>query len=477
MTNIIAPPLVVDLDGTLLRSDALIESGFAFIRHHPFRALAPLAWLVRGKAQLKSRLADEVSLDTTALPYDPDVIDFLQQEKARGRTLVLATASHQKYAEAIASHLGLFDRVLATHGSQNLSAHTKRDVLISEYGEQGYDYLGNSSDDLVVWKSARKAFLANPELGVEAKASRLGNVERVIHTPRNPWRAWMKQLRLHQWLKNLLIFVPLLASHKFLDPGLIATGMLAFILFGLCASSVYLLNDLLDLEDDRQHSTKRNRPLASGAVSIKATLLLCPALLVIAFGGAVLLLPWKFSLALGSYYALTLAYSVYLKRVMTVDVIVLAMLYTVRIIAGAFAFGIQLTFWMLAFSMFLFLSLALVKRYAELFESRKKGRAEQAKGRGYYPDDLAMISSLGAASGYLAVMVLALYIQDQSTQALYSRPQVIWLACPILLYWITRTWMIAHRGWMHDDPVVFAIRDRKSLVVGAMFAFVFWLAT
>jgi 4-hydroxybenzoate polyprenyltransferase len=198
---------------------------------------------------------------------------------------------------------------------------------------------------------------------------------------------------------------------------------------------------------------------------------------VIAFGGAALLLPWKFSLALASYYALTLAYSVHLKRVMTVDVIVLAMLYTARIIAGTFAFSVALTFWMLAFSMFLFLSLALVKRYTELHESRKKGRTEQTKGRGYYPDDLAMISSLGAASGYLAVMVLALYIQDKSTQALYSRPEIIWLACPMLLYWITRTWMIAHRGWMHDDPVVFAVRDRKSLLLGAMFAIVFWLAT
>ncbi len=477
MTNNNYPPLVVDLDGTLLRSDTLIESGFAFIRQQPFRSLAPFVWLAAGKANLKGRLAAEVSLDAATLPYDSSVINYLKQEKANGRTLVLATASHQRYAEAISDHLGLFDRVLATSGDQNLSARTKRDVLIREYGEKGFDYLGNSSDDLVVWAAARKALLANPELGVEAKATRLGNVSLVIRSPRSPWRTWMKQLRLHQWMKNLLVFVPLLASHKITHPDLLATGLLAFIFFGLCASSVYLLNDLLDLEDDRQHPTKRNRPLASGAAPIKAALLLVPLLLLAAFGGSAMLLPWKFTLALAAYYALTLAYSLVLKRVMTVDVIVLAMLYTARIVAGTFAFDVQLTFWMLAFSMFLFLSLALVKRYAELRESHSKGKTELTRGRGYYPGDLGMISSLGAASGYLAVMVLALYIQDQTTLVLYRHPQVIWLACPLLLYWITRTWMIAHRGWMNDDPVVFAMKDRNSLLLGALFAAVFWFAT
>jgi 4-hydroxybenzoate polyprenyltransferase len=470
-------PLIVDLDGTLLRSDMLVESAFAFLRHNPFRALAPLTWLQAGKANLKSRLASEVKLDVATLPYDPQVIDYLQQQKAAGRTLILATASHQDYADAIAAHLGLFDRVLATHGDINLSASTKRDVLVREYGDKGFDYIGNSKDDLKVWTSAHTAHLANPEMGVEAAAGKIGNVEQVIRTPNNPLRAWMKQLRLHQWAKNALIFVPLLASHQVGNIDLLFTGLLAFLLFGLCASSVYLLNDLLDLEDDRQHAKKRFRPLASGAVPIKAALLMFPALLLGAFAGSALLMPWKFTLALVAYYALTLAYSLVLKRVMTVDVITLAMLYTVRIVAGTMAFDVQLTFWMLAFSMFLFLSLALVKRYAELQESRSKGQSEQTRGRGYFPADLEMISSLGAASGYLAVMVLALYIQDQNTLVLYRHPQVIWLACPLLLYWITRTWMIAHRGWMHEDPVVFAMKDRNSLILGLLFSAVFWFAT
>ena len=471
------PPLVVDLDGTLLRSDLLVESGFALIRRHPYRTLMPLIWLTSGKANLKECLASEVRLDITSLPFDTRVIAFLEQEKANGRSLVLATASHQRYAEEIATHLGFFDRVLATHGDTNLSARTKRDLLIHEYGEKGFDYLGNSADDLVVWSAARHAYLANPEFGVEAKATRHGNVELVIQSPSNPWRAWLKQLRVHQWLKNLLIFVPLLASHKITQPDLLVTGLLAFFFFGLTASSVYLLNDLLDLEDDRQHPTKRNRPLASGAVPIKKALMFFPALLLVAFGGSAMLMPWKFTLALACYYALTLAYSLVLKRIMTVDVITLAMLYTVRIVAGTFAFDVSLTFWMLAFSMFLFLSLALVKRYAELRESRSKDKTEPTRGRGYYPSDLEMISSLGAASGYLAVMVLALYIQDPATEALYRHPQIIWLACPLLLYWVTRTWMIAHRGWMHEDPVVFAMKDRNSLLLGVFFAAVFWFAT
>jgi len=470
-------PLIVDLDGTLLRSDLLVESAFAFLRHHPLRALLPLSWLLNGKANLKGKLAADVSLDVSLLPYDEEVITFLRNEKSAGRTLVMATASHQSYAEAISAHLQIFERVIATNGDVNLSAIDKRDALVNEYGEQGFDYVGNSRDDLKVWASARKAYLANPEAGVEAAASRLGNVEQVVRTPSKAWRAWTKQLRLHQWVKNTLIFVPLLAAHRVTEIDLVLTGLLAFLFFGMCASSVYQLNDLLDLYEDRKHASKRFRPLASGTVSIKSVVLVCPVLLLAAFAGAAWLLPWKFALAMGCYYLLTLAYSFSLKRRMTVDVITLAMLYTMRIVAGVFVFDLSLTFWMLAFSMFLFLSLALVKRYVELYESRAMGSNERTPGRAYYPTDLEMLSSLGAASGYLAVMVLALYIQEQSTYTLYTYPQVIWLACPMLLYWITRIWMFAHRGWMDDDPVVFALKDPNSRILGILFVAVFWLAT
>lgn len=469
-------PLVIDLDGTLIHSDLLLESGLSFLKHHPLRLLAPVRWLATGKANLKSRLARCAPVDVSVLPYNDDVLQLINREKQQGRRIVLATASHKSYAQKIADHLGLFDQVLASDEHTNLSAERKRDALVAEFGMQGFDYAGNSSDDLPVWQAARRAYVVNSHGKISRRAHSHGNVESEIKREVQVARTWLKALRVHQWAKNALIFVPLLASHRLLETQLLLNGLLAFLFFGLCASSVYVLNDLLDLEDDRHHASKCRRPFASGALSIQSGLLAFPLLLLAGFVGAALLLPWKFTVALGAYYLLTLAYSFWLKRRMAMDVIVLAMLYTSRIVAGTFAFSTRLTFWMLAFSMFIFLSLALVKRYAELREARMKGKNQKTRGRGYYPDDLEMISSLGAASGYLSVMVLALYIQDAATASMYHYPQLIWLACPLLLFWITRVWMLTHRGLMHDDPVVFAIKDRASLMIGACFALIFWVA-
>ncbi|MCD5995598.1 UbiA family prenyltransferase [Pseudomonas sp. CDFA 602] len=470
-------PLVIDLDGTLLRSDLLLETGMAFLRSQPLQCLKPLGWLTKSKATLKEGLALATDIDVSVLPYDPQVIEFINTERKLGRQVVLATASHHTLAERIAVHLQLFDCVMASDSERNLSSHCKRDLLIEHFGEKGFDYMGNSHDDMKVWAAARNAYVVNPESGVERKARAQGNVAQVIQSNVSGPKDWLKALRLHQWMKNVLIFVPLLASHQLTNPLLLWQGILGFLFFGLCASSVYLLNDLLDLADDRHHKTKRNRPFASGRLSIRFGLMVFPLLLLVTFAGSLWLLPIQFSAVLAAYYILTLAYSLSLKRQMAVDVIALAMLYTVRIIAGAAAFQQPLTFWILAFSMFIFLSLALVKRYAELREARTQGLTKKTRGRGYYPGDLEMISSLGAASGYLSVMVLALYIHDGLTTALYSNPQVIWLGCPLLLFWITRVWMLTHRGEMHDDPVVFAIRDRVSIVVGILFCLVFWVAT
>jgi 4-hydroxybenzoate polyprenyltransferase len=470
------PPLVVDLDGTLLRSDLLLETTMAFVRSHPLQLFKLFGWLIHGKAALKQGLALATQLDVTVLPYDPAVIELIETERAGGRMIILATAAHDSLARRIAEHLQLFDLVWASDAERNLSADNKRDVLVAHYGEGGFDYMGNSRDDLSVWQASRKAIVVNPEAGVQSRAQAQGNVEQVIESNRASLKDWRKALRLHQWMKNALIFVPLLAAHQLNQPLQVLNGLLAFLFFGLCASSVYILNDLLDLTDDRHHQSKRNRPFACGRLSIRSGLVLVPLLLLGAFGGAALLLPWQFCAVLGAYYLLTLAYSLSLKRQMTLDVIVLAALYTSRILAGAAAFNLPLTFWILAFSMFMFLSLALVKRYAELREARLKDLKDKTRGRGYYPADLDMIASLGATSGHLAVMVLALYIHEGTTVALYSHPHVIWLACPLLLFWITRVWMLTHRGQMNDDPVVFAIRDRVSQLIGALFALVFWIA-
>ena len=287
---------------------------------------------------------------------------------------------------------------------------------------------------------------------------------------------WIKALRPYQWLKNLLIFIPLLASHQFVNGSLIFHAVLAFILFSLTASSGYLINDLLDLDSDRHHTRKRFRPLASGDLPIQLGIVSAPLLFFAAFTTSLFLMPIAFSIALVIYYALTIAYSQFIKRMMVVDTIVLAGLYTVRVIAGSYACELVPTFWILAFSMFLFLSLAMVKRYAELMDARSKGETEQTKGRGYFPDDVEIIANLGSSSGYLSVLVLALYIQDFRTVKMYHTPELIWLACPILLFWISRVWMIAHRGEMHDDPVLFAIKDKASLLTGVLFATVFILA-
>jgi 4-hydroxybenzoate polyprenyltransferase len=470
-------PLVVDLDGTLIRSDVLIESGFAYLKSAPLRFYQPLVWLARGgKPALKAGLAENTNVDVTVLPYDPQVLDWLREEREAGRPLVLATASHERYAHAIADHLGLFDRTFATANGVNLSSHRKRDKLVAEFGERNFDYAGNSHDDVAVWQSAARAYVVNPSSGVERAARKIGNVERVIESRPPALRTWSKSLRLHQWLKNLLIVVPLLAAHKLTSPELIVSALLAFLAFGLCASSVYLLNDLLDLEDDRHHPTKRKRPLASGALPLTWGVGLFPVLLAGAFALTALFLPWRFGAVLLGYYALTLAYSMFLKRQVMVDVVVLALLYTIRIVAGTAAIGAHLTFWLLAFSMFIFLSLALVKRYAELHSLQARGLVK-TRGRGYLASDLPLISSLGTAAGYLSVLVMAMYIQDGNTAKLYRHAQIIWLACPLLLYWISRMWMITHRGQMHDDPIVFAARDRVSLAVVLLCGIVFWAAT
>jgi 4-hydroxybenzoate polyprenyltransferase len=311
---------------------------------------------------------------------------------------------------------------------------------------------------------------------LEREAKFLGNVGSVSRPPSAVLHNWGRALRVHHWLKNLLLFVPLLAAHRYSESRLIFLALVAFLSFGLCASSAYILNDLLDLQNDRHHSRKRSRPFASGQLSIRSGMIAFPLLLIAAFGLGIWLLPIAFALGLASYYALTLAYSLWLKRRVVIDVIILAGLYTLRVIAGALALGIMLSFWLLAFSMFIFLSLALVKRYAELFQIRALRNDDPAPGRAYYADDLQMIASLGAASGYMAVMVLALYIDDERTTQLYTHPEFIWLTCPLLLTWITRVWMLAHRGAMNEDPVVFAAGDRVSLSIGTLIALVFWAA-
>jgi 4-hydroxybenzoate polyprenyltransferase len=460
-------PLIVDLDGTLIHADMLHESALRTMRDRPLDVLRIPLWLLKGKALLKQRLAGG-TFDAASLPYNLELVAWLRQQKADGRTLVLCTASDVAIANEIANHLNLFDDVMASDGVLNLAGTNKAAALEERYGRAGFDYVGNSSADLHVWHRARRAVVVNAAPALAAEAAGHCPVERVFAAPTRGFSAWRKVLRVHQWLKNLLLFIPMMASHQITNPATWMALILAFISFNLCASTVYIANDLLDLESDRQHPRKRKRPFASGAVPTWMGVVLAPFLLV-----ASLLLAWYigpgFLTWLVVYFVLTCAYSFGLKRLILIDCLTLAVLYTLRVIAGAAAADNLLSFWLLAFSVFLFLSLAFVKRYAELQVQMASGK-QKVHGRGYFTSDAPLIQMLGITSGIASALVLALYLNSEAVLQLYVWPEAVWGAVPVMLFWVSWIWMKAHRAEMHDDPLVFAVKDKASLLAGVAFA-------
>jgi 4-hydroxybenzoate polyprenyltransferase and related prenyltransferases len=458
-------PLCTDLDGTIVKTDLLIESFFHLLKYHPLLIFLTPFWLFKGKAYLKQQIANRVELDVKVLPYHLAFLEYLRTQHSMGRRLVLATSSNSKFAHQVAEHLGLFNEVVASDDRTNLSGTNKLVQLKAAFGDQGFDYAGDSRVDLAIWPHAQRAILVNPKPGVKAAAERIVTIERVFDDQCQGIMHYLRAIRLHQWLKNLLVFVPLVLDHEVDSLPLLWQNLLAFLAFGFCASSAYLLNDLLDLTVDRHHPRKRLRPFAAGNIPILHGTLLIPVLLLSAFGIA-LLLPGSFLTLLCTYFILTLLYSLYFKGKLILDVLVLASLYTLRIIAGAAVTSTIFSFWLLAFSIFIFFSLAMAKRYSELLQlQRAKGQFR--KGRGYRVVDLNAFTSFGAASGQIAVLVLALYINSDEVRTMYSYPETIWLLCPLLLYWVTRVWLLTGRGKMHDDPVVFAIRDRVSYCIAA----------
>ncbi len=469
-----AVPLCVDLDGTLIHSDLLLESFLLLIKRNPLYLLLVPFWLLQGKAMLKQQIASRVQLDGSALPYTKPLLDWLRDQKAQGRPLWLCTASDARMAQAVADHLGFFDGVLSSNGQLNLSGANKAAELVKRFGDKGFDYCGNEKVDLAVWRHAHAAIVVNAGEGLIKAAAAVTTVAHSIAPMPGGIKVVLKALRVHQWANNALIFVPVAAAHKLSESGALVNSLMAFLAFSLCASSVYLLNDMLDLAADRQHHSKCKRPFAAGQLSLLFGLLAAPLLLLVAVAIACAL-PFKFLLVLAAYYVATLAYSFGLKQLVMIDVLALAGLYTVRIVAGAAATGIALSFWLLMFAIFIFLSLAIVKRYAELFVMRQQGKLK-AKGRGYQVEDLTLLQSLGGASGYLSILVLALYVNSPDIAVMYHHPKMVWALVPIMLYWISRIWMQTHRGQMHDDPLVFALKDRVSLLTGLVAAVVLWLA-
>jgi 4-hydroxybenzoate polyprenyltransferase len=461
------PPLFVDLDGALIKTDLVLESLLALIKAAPWTiALVPL-WLVRGRAYLRAAVARRANVAAELLVYDEQVLARLRAERERGRRLVLTTASSASYAEAVAQHLGLFDGVLAGDGARRFEGERRLDAILARAAGPSFDYIGHESADLPIWRKARKAICAGAPPSVMRRVRAFTEPDELARPRRSYPRLFVRALRVHQWLKNALVIVPLVAAHRVRDVTADLQVVAAFIAYSLCASSVYVLNDLMDLPADRQHPRKRQRPFASGELPLAHGLVLSPALLALGVAIAATLLPRSFLIVLATYYVASMAYNFAAKELAVWDVVLLAGLYVLRVVAGAAAVPVPLSFWLLAFSGFVFLSLALAKRYSEMYALHKLGRPH-AHGRGYLTDDMPVLQSMGVASGYLAVLVMALYINSPEIHRLYVRPYALWAICPLLIFWISRIWVKTHRGQMHDDPVVFALRDGVSLVVGAL---------
>jgi 4-hydroxybenzoate polyprenyltransferase/phosphoserine phosphatase len=458
-----ARPLCVDLDGTLIKSDSLFDALCQFVRRNPARLWQLPVWLAGGRARLKAEVARRAPLDATRLPYNAELLRYLEDERREGRSIYLATGADGPLAERVAAHLGLFAGVLASDGVTNLTHGKKLASLKSRFGE--FDYIGNSRADLPLLANAHQAMLANPTLGLRV-ALRLRHIPvvRTFQDKRPLPRTLLKAIRIHQWAKNILLLAPLLMSHK-VRPGSISAVVAAFFCFSFMASASYLVNDLLDIDSDRRHPAKRFRPFAAGDLSVFGGIALA---LVLVLASLALLprLPHEFAMWLAVYIVSTMAYSFYLKRVALVDVLMLSGLYTLRMLAGGAATRTEISHWLAGFSIFLFLSLAMVKRFSELENLRERG-ITATHGRGYLVADLEQIRSFGTASATAAVVVFSLYISRPDVEALYKHAGRLWLIVPLMLFWLYRVWLLGSRGEMDDDPVIFAIRDRVSLAVGA----------
>jgi len=457
-------PLIVDLDGTLLCSDMLLENFWSAFSQDWRTPLKAAGWLARGRSVLKTRLADSARPDVKSLPYNADVLELIQNWHAAGGHVVLATATTQALADEVAAHLGLFDAVYGSDGTHNLKGPAKADLLVKLYGKGGFVYMGDSSADVPVWKMAAGAVTVNAPASLRKVADAVADDVIHIGAFAGIGRAHLKALRPHQWLKNILIFLPMIVAHQ-LTAGTFVQAMLAFVSFSLVASGVYVLNDLLDLASDRAHPRKRERPFASGTVPLSHGGLMAVGLLGLGLAVAQIV-GQAFALTMLIYFALTTGYSLWLKRLAVIDICVLAGLYTMRIVAGGVATDITLSVWLLALSMFLFLSLAAVKRQAELVDAGAAATA--ASGRDYTANDLPYVSMVALAGGMIAVLITALYLNSDAVRELYARPDALWAICVVLLFWVLRTVLIAHRGQMNDDPVVFAAKDQVSYVCGAL---------
>jgi len=470
-----APPLCVDLDHTLIRTDLLYECLVLLAKRNVFAFLLLPFWLLRGRSYLKRQLAVRVQPEVHHLPFRRDLMNFLEEQKAGGRRLLLVSAADETLAKAVSERLGLFEEVIASNGHENVKGENKARALVQRFGKAGFDYVGDSKSDFAVWRSARRALVVTNSARFVRSVETMTQVEKVFPRSHSRFARLAKAFRVHQWSKNLLVFVPVITSHKIFDRHVLLGGLFAFLSFNLFCSGVYLVNDLLDLESDRRHPTKCLRPIASGDVSIFSAVLWAAVLLLggVAIG---LLCGADFLAVLAAYGIGNIAYSAWLKRIVMLDVVVLACFYSLRLLGGSAATDIVCSEWLIAFSVFFFFCLALIKRYSELRESLARTDNTKA-GRGYMPIDFEIVGIFGAGSGLISVLVLVLYVMSPDVRMLYHRPALLLLLCPLFLYWITRIWIKARRGEVPEDPVVWALRDRTSYIAGILAALVLYAAT
>lgn len=451
------PVLCVDVDGTLLRTDLLFESFLYLVKQKPWLLLAAPFWLIHGKAYLKQQLARRTSLASVQFPLDQKLLQFLKAESETGRRLILCSGSDEYLVNKVAGQLDFPVEIIASDGAVNLVGKKKAQALVERFGSRGFDYVGNASEDLPVWDQARHAILVNAAPQVREAAQEQGNVTLVLPRTTIAISAMFRALRTHQWVKNTLVCIPLITSHKLFHADLIVNAAVAFLSMSFCASSVYIMNDLSDIGADRKHHSKRNRPFASGELSIPAGLLMAPILLALGVTLS-LFLPPMATVILLAYIASSAVYTFWLKRKLLADVITLSLLYTLRIVEGGTATSILVSPWLLAFSVFLFSSLAFSKRVAEMLRA-DAGNCDRIAGRGYLIVDTSTLANLGAVTGYLACLVLTFYINSGTVSILYPHPGWLWLLLPLLLNWIGRIWVVTMRGRMSDDPITYLSKD------------------
>jgi 4-hydroxybenzoate polyprenyltransferase len=460
-TGSVPPPIAVDLDGTLTCSDTLAESLVRVSRDAPLRLLSLLPHLMRGRAAFKEAVAAHARVNPATLPYREPLLAYLREQRTQGRSIVLATAAHVSIARDVADHLRLFDDVLATEGGRNLKGRDKLQACRERFPD-GFVYAGDGRADLAVWAGAQGAILVGVDHRTAQAVGRAVDIEHQFPRQRPTLLDWLRTLRIHQWLKNLLLFVPLLTSFRFTEAALLHTTVLAFVAFSLVASATYVLNDLWDLENDRAHARKRERAFASGRIPIVHGIAAAVFALALGFGLALTLVP-GFGAMLLAYLVLTVSYSRALKRHVLVDVIILSLLYTMRVLAGSVAIGVATSSWLLALCAFAFLSLALAKRCSELVLVASAGK-HATRGRDYRVSDLAVLQPMGLAAAMASVVVFGLFISAPETQARYATPQLLWLVAFAMTYWLGRLWIKTSRGEIVDDPLVYALTDRSSLL-------------